>query len=522
MSELPPKDCESFIRVVTRAMATLAPEARGVVVPVVCEMIADLLTPLTAYRRLDRDPSDPPFLLESVEGGERWARWSFIGLATRRRLVVTGNRLTIATRSQTSVIESADPLAALGDEAAAFVPVATEGLPRFWGGLVGVLGYDVVRFVERLPRLAIRDLPLPDAVLVEPGVVVALDGLRQRANLICPIPVERGAHSEAELAAAWEQAQAALSAVRARLRGVEPESVAAIVLEPLPTEPVESLDRAEFCRAVLRAKEYIAAGDVIQVVLSRRLELPRPFGVEALELYRALRLMNPSPYMFCFRFPAGPGVTSAFEVVGASPEVLVRREADTVTVRPIAGTRRRGPTPEEDAAIEAELRADPKELAEHVMLVDLGRNDVGRLAVPGTVRVTDRFIVERYSHVMHLVSQVEGTVPKDTRADAVIRATFPAGTLSGAPKVRALEIIEELEPTGRGVYGGAVGYLGYDGTLDLAIAIRSIVGLPASLLVQTGAGVVYDSEPEREFEETREKARGVLAAIRLARQLGGA
>ena len=264
---------------------------------------------------------------------------------------------------------------------------------------------------------------------------------------------------------------------------------------------------------MLKAKEYIAAGDAIQVVLSRRFEIPtgrtRPF-----DIYRALRLTNPSPYMFFLRFPD-------YALVGASPEILVRRDGTKVAVRPIAGTRRRGATEAEDKAIEAELLADPKERAEHVMLVDLGRNDLGRIADIGSVRVPQSFTVERYSHVMHLVSAVEATVQPGATAEAVIRATFPAGTLSGAPKVRAMEIIEELEPTGRGVYGGAAGYLGYGGNLDLAIAIRSVLALPDRLYVQTGAGVVFDSDPSRELEETREKARGVLAAIRLAREALG-
>lgn len=466
----------------------------GRVIPVRREVVADLLTPLTAFRRLDRDPDKAAYLLESVEGGEKWGRYSFIGIEPRHIIKVP--------RTQ-------GDLARICSWLNEWEPACDEDLPRFWGGLVGFLGYDIVRDIERLPSRAERDLECDDAYLMEAGIVVCMDSLRQRATVICPVRIQEGI----DASASYEQARAAIDAAIMRLRTPAPPPAPAIELEPLPEDPPSNLDEPEFCDIVRKAKEYISAGDIIQVVLSRRFEIASS-TTSPFDIYRALRLTNPSPYMFFLRFPE-------YAVVGASPEILVRRENDVVEVRPIAGTRRRGVDEADDLAIEEELRADPKEVAEHVMLLDLGRNDVGRIAEIGTVEVAEQMGVERYSHVMHLVSSVRGKVPKETTAEAIIRATFPAGTLSGAPKVRAMEIIEELEPTGRGVYGGAAGYLGYDGNLDLAIAIRSVLAMPGKLYVQAGAGIVYDSVPEREFEETREKARGVLRAIRLAREAFG-
>ena len=482
----------------------------GRVVPVRREIVADLLTPLTAFMRLDTDPDRAAYLLESVEGGEKWGRYSFIGVAPRRMVRARGDQTQVWQRGKWGAPQtSADPLKTLCDEAGRWSPHGAEDLPRFWGGLVGYLGYDMVRWIETLPDHGERDLDVYDGYLVEAGIIVALDSLRQRATIVCPVPIE----DHTDPGAAWEQARAAIDAVVVRLRTVAPDPTPSIELEPLPEDPPSNLDEPEFVEIVRRAKEYISAGDIIQVVLSRRFTIDAG-QTDPFSIYRALRLTNPSPYMFYLRYPE-------YSVVGASPEILVRRQDDEVAVRPIAGTRRRGATPEEDRAIEEELKTDPKEVAEHVMLLDLGRNDVGRIANTGTVKVTDQMITERYSHVMHLVSNVTGQVPDETTPEDVIRATFPAGTLSGAPKVRAMEIIEELEPHGRGVYGGAAGYIGYDGNLDLAIAIRSVLAMPDQLYVQAGAGIVHDSIPEREFEETREKARGVLRAIRLAREALG-
>ena len=482
----------------------------GKIIPVRREVIADLVTPLTAFLRLDRDPDKAAFLLESVVGGEKWGRYSFIGIAPRTLLRSRGSTVEEHEGGAWRPVEGCeDPLHTLCARAARWEPAGDGDLPRFWGGLVGYLGYDMVRWIEQLPTHTERDLPVWDAYLMEAGIVVALDALRQRATVVCPVPIVEGM----DAGAAWEQARAAIDAAVARLRTPVAPVAPAIELEALPEDPPSNLAEEPFCDAVRRAREYIAAGDIIQVVLSRRFEIPAR-GTSAFDIYRALRLTNPSPYMFFLRFPE-------YSVVGASPETLVRREHDVVEVRPIAGTRRRGATPAEDAAIEEELRAHPKEVAEHVMLLDLGRNDIGRIAATGSVRVTDQMTVERYSHVMHLVSSVQGVLAPGVTPEEVIRATFPAGTLSGAPKVRAMEIIEELEPHGRGVYGGAAGYLGYDGNLDLAIAIRSVLATDERLYVQAGAGIVYDSVPAREFEETREKARGVLRAIRLAREAFG-
>ena len=478
----------------------------GSVIPIRREVIADLVTPLTAFLRLDRDPEKAAYLLESVEGGEKWGRYSFIGVEPRRLIRSRGQTIETHRHGRWSADTTPDALHAICDEANRWNPVGDEDLPRFWGGLVGYLGYDMIRCIERLPTHAERDLPVWDSYVMEAGIVVCLDSLRQRATITSAICIEEGM----DLAATWRQATTAIDAAAERLAAPVPVLRPPIELDPLPEDPPSNLDAESFGGIVDKALHYIRSGDIIQAVLSRRFEIPsvstRPF-----DIYRALRLTNPSPYMFYLRFPE-------YAVVGASPEILVRREGPVCEVRPIAGTRRRGATPDEDAAIEAELRADPKEVAEHVMLLDLGRNDIGRIARTGSVEVTDTMVVERYSHVMHLVSNVGGELADGATMEDVIRATFPAGTLSGAPKVRAMEIIEELEPHGRGVYGGAAGYLAYGGNLDLAIAIRSVLALRDRLYVQVGAGIVYDSVPSREFEETREKARGVLRAIRLARE----
>jgi anthranilate synthase component 1 len=481
----------------------------GTVIPVWREVITDLITPLEAFLRLDRDPEQAAYLLESVEGGEKWGRYSFIGLSPRHLLRSKGNQLESGTAGHFEVQTTPDPLAQICSYARRSQPSKTDGLPRFWGGLVGYLGYDMVRFIESIPEEAEADLPIWDSYMMEAGIVVILDSLRQRATVVCPVHVD----TSTDVDAAWVQARAAIDATVGRLRVPAAPLAPEIELDPLPEDPPSTLDEKEFQAAVHRAKGYIEAGDIIQVVLSRRFEIPTS-STSPFSIYRALRLTNPSPYMFFLRFPE-------YAVVGASPEILVRREESTVEVRPIAGTRRRGKSPEEDNAIAEELLACPKEVAEHVMLLDLGRNDLGRISQTGTVQVAEQMIIERYSHVMHIVSSVLGTVDAEMTAEAIIRATFPAGTLSGAPKVRAMEIIEELEPTRRGLYGGAVGYVGYDQNLDLAIAIRSVLAMPERLYVQAGAGIVYDSNPAREFEETREKARGVLRAIRLAREAFG-
>lgn len=481
----------------------------GTIVPVYREVIADLVTPLTAFLRLDRDPAQAAFLLESVEGGEKWGRYSFIGVMPKAMVRTRNTEVQHWCNDEWKSAENEDPLKFICQTAEKFTPADCPELPRFWGGWVGYLGYDMVHFVETLPKQAERDVPVWDSYLIEPQIVVALDALRQRATIIHPVTI----HDGLDLDQAFEEAEKLIAETARDLSTPVVQPRPRVDSEPMPEEPSPNLNEAQFCNAVEKAQEYIRSGDIIQVVLSRRFEIPTR-RMAHFDLYRALRLTNPSPYLFYIRFPE-------YSVVGASPEILVRRESNTVEVRPIAGTRRRGANKQDDLAIEAELKADPKEVAEHVMLLDLGRNDIGRIAETGTVQITEQMVIERYSHVMHLVSSVKGTVTPDTPMEDVIRATFPAGTLSGAPKVRAMEIIEELEPNGRGVYGGAAGYLGYDGNLDMAIAIRSVLAFEDKLYVQAGAGIVYDSVPEREFEETREKARGVLRAIQMAREALG-
>ncbi|MEJ5210547.1 MAG: anthranilate synthase component I [Burkholderiales bacterium] len=469
-------------------------------VPLVRELLADLDTPLSVYLKLANQPYT--YLFESVQGGERFGRYSFIGLPARTRLVVRGHEVTVEDDTGMRLQETcADPLAFIDDYRRRFRVAQRPGLPRFCGGLVGYFGYDTVRYIERkLAHVAKPDpIGTPDILLLLSEELVVVDSVMGKLYLVVYAdPAEAGSHA---------RAQARLDELEAALRAP---------LTPPPTpvlpsrEATSEFGEAAFREAVVRAKRYIYDGDIMQVVLSQRMS--QPFAAPPLNLYRALRSLNPSPYMFHCDF-------GDFHVVGASPEILVRLEGDTVTVRPIAGTRPRGRTREEDEALAAELLADPKERAEHLMLMDLGRNDVGRVARIGSVRVTENMVIERYSHVMHIVSNVEGRLRDGLDAMDVLRATFPAGTVSGAPKVRAMEIIDELEPTRRGIYAGAVGYLGFNGDMDLAIAIRTAVVKDGTLYVQAGAGIVADSVPENEWQETRNKARAVLRAAELA--LGG-
>jgi len=475
-------------------------------IPVTRALFSDLETPVAAFWKLHR--GDHGFLLESVEGGEQWGRYTFMGTEPRAVYTVRGRTVRVARGGQTRERREEAPLVGLLRDLRAHRFYRDPALPRFVGGLVGALGYDAVRWFEDLPDrhggpTSGTDSP-PEAVFLETRLVAIWDNVRHRMTLVylAEVPTPQDAD------AAWDEAQAALDEAEARLRGpLPPLPSAPPSAAPAPVET--SLTDAAFAAQVEAARDYIAAGDVIQVVLSRRFSQPA-LGLHPFSVYRALRALNPSPYMFYLA--AGEAT-----VVGASPEALVRLTGDLVETRPIAGTRPRGATPEEDRAHEASLLADPKERAEHVMLVDLARNDVGRVSEPGTVAVTETMVVERYSHVMHMVSHVQGRTRPDVAAPEVIAATFPAGTLSGAPKVRAMEIIDELEPHRRGFYGGAVGTIGAEGDVDLAITIRSLVAWRGRLDVQAGAGVVYDSVPAREAEETRNKARAVLRAVDLAR-----
>ena len=479
--------------------------------PVFAELPADLDTPLSAYLRLRAGPYS--FLLESVEGGEKWARYSFLGTDPLMVLSAKNGRITLTrTGSRTPErLPDGNPLDALRGLLRQFQPVNVPGLPRFQGGAVGYLAYDMVRHMERLPAAARDDLGLPDLVFMFTDTLLVFDNLRHRLLVIANAHVDK--QDPASLDRAYDRAAVRIGMILAKLQ--RPARTATPLALP-PTGPLLALgedgftttmEEPEFIEAVKKAKEHIAAGDAYQIVLARRLDCPVPR--DPFTVYRALRTINPSPYLFYLRL----GKTT---IVGSSPEVLVRLEADRVEVRPIAGTSPRGSTEAQDTEIERTLLADPKERAEHVMLVDLGRNDVGRVARLGSVKVTEFMAIERYSHVMHLVSHVIGELRSGADALEVLQACFPAGTLTGAPKIRAMEIIDELEPTQRGPYGGAVGYISYSGNLDSCITIRTIVCHGRRASVQVGAGIVADSDPKTEWLETCSKARGLVLALRMA------
>ncbi len=466
-------------------------------IPVTLETFADLDTPLSIYLKLANGPYS--YLLESVQGGERFGRYSIIGLASPTRIVVNAHQVLVLNGNRIAEREDdTNPLDFIGKYMKRFRAAPTTGLPRFCGGLVGCFGYDTVRYIEtRLTRSQkADDLGIPDIVLLLSEEIAVVDNLSGKLTLVV--------YAEPGVPGAYQKAQARLRKLLARLREpvrIPPEA-------PQPSQPAASMfGETEFRQAVLKAKRYITEGDIMQVVLSQRMS--KPLAASPMALYRSLRSLNPSPYMFYFDF-------EDFHVVGASPEILVRLEGDTVTVRPIAGTRRRGVSFEEDQELAAELLADEKERAEHVQLLDLGRNDIGRVARVGTIKLTENMIVERYSHVMHIVSNVEAKLRPGLNALDVLKATFPAGTVSGAAKVRAMEIIDELEPVKRGIYAGAVGYLGFNGDMDLAIAIRTAIVKDGQLHVQAGAGIVADSDPASEWQETQNKARAVLRAAELA------
>ena len=470
-------------------------------VPLVREVFADLETALSVYLKLARGRYS--YLFESVHGGEKWGRYSIIGLPCREVIRVRGE--TIEVERDGDVVETAtrrDPLAWIEDYRQGLKVAEPPGLPRFFGGLVGYFGYDTVRYAE--PRLAGVEKPDalgdPDILLLRSEEVAVFDNLRGKLSLIVHVDPREGD--------ALERGTARLDELEAQL--AEPlqwpaaEASGAAVAEH---DFVSGFTQAGFEAAVARAREYIVDGDIMQVVLSQRLSVP--LKARPLDLYRALRTLNPSPYMYFLDL----GET---RVVGSSPEILVRLEEGEVTVRPIAGTRPRGADEAADAALADELLADPKERAEHLMLIDLGRNDVGRISTIGSVRLTENMVIERYSHVMHIVSNVTGRLKPGLGPMDVLKATFPAGTVSGAPKIRAMEIIDELEPVKRGIYSGAVGYVGWSGTMDTAIAIRTAVIRDDTLHVQAGAGIVADSEPRKEWDETMNKARAMFRAVALA------
>lgn len=477
----------------------------GGLVPVWRQALLDTDTPVSAFAKLRRGPF--AFLLESAPAGsETWSRFTFLGTEPRGawRLVDGTVEEWTPGAGWHGARRPADPLADLEAVLSRHVPVRVSGLEGPWAGGVGYLSYDVVRHIERLPHAPARGSSAPDALVVIPGVLVVLDNLKGEATLIYGVPVEAGASDDAILAL-WEDAQARLDDALGRLR--TPRALPALALDAAapPATGRSGMTQAQFEAGVARIKEYILAGDCFQALLARRIRVPLDFRTD--DLYRALRAINPSPYMYHL-------VLDGVELVGSSPELLVRVADGAVTVRPIAGTRPRGKTPAEDAALSAELAADAKEQAEHVMLVDLGRNDVGRVARYGSVQVKEFMTVEAYSHVFHLVSEVTGTLRAGLTAMDVFKASFPAGTMTGAPKVRAMEIIDELEPERRGPYAGAVGWIGAGGDrMDLAITIRTCVITDGEAHVQAGAGIVADSVPSLEWAETENKARAMLTAI---------
>ncbi|NIP84002.1 MAG: anthranilate synthase component I [Gemmatimonadetes bacterium] len=489
-------DFDSFVSLATQ----------GDVVAVTRSFPFDTDTAVTAYAKLATPPFG--FLLESVTGGERWARWTFLGTEPREAWrAEPGGRVRRWTPDEGwgEAVVVADPIEDLARRLRDRAPVVPPGVPRFFGGAVGYLGYDMVRYIERLPHPPPDPLQLPEAVLAFTDVVLAVDNVYGRAHAIATVDVRDADHPDA-LRPRYDAAVGRIDDLVRRLRtrpGPPPLEDPRDGAEP--PEFHSSFGREGFEGAVRRVKEYITAGDAFQVVLSQRLDVP--LAATPFETYRALRSLNPSPYMYFLEL-------DDVAIVGSSPEVLVRVEDDAVTVRPIAGTRPRGASETEDRELEQELLADEKERAEHLMLVDLGRNDVGRVARYGTVRVPELMAIERYSHVLHMVSQVEGDLRDGLDAFDAFRATFPAGTVSGAPKVRAMEIIDELEPVRRGPYAGAVGYFAYGGrAMDTAIAIRTLVARRGTAHVQAGAGIVADSDPAREYQETLAKARALLTVL---------
>jgi len=469
-------------------------------VPLVREVLADLDTPLSTYLKLANAPYS--YLFESVQGGEKWGRYSIIGLPSKKVIKISGYEVSqyeddVLIDTQTV----ADPLQWIDDYQLQFKVYEDDELPRFTGGLVGYFGYETIGYIEK--RLAKSDKPdplqTPDILLMVSEEVVVFDNLSGKLFIIVQVDVN-DEH-------ALENGEARLQQIVDNLNKALPAKSSHVVQTVNEEDFVSGFTEQGYKEAVVKAKQYIVDGDIMQVVLSQRLTIP--FNAPPLDLYRALRSLNPSPYMYYLDL-------GDHHIVGSSPEILVRLEDEQVTVRPIAGTRPRGADEAADKALEKELLADPKELAEHLMLIDLGRNDAGRVSKTATVKLTDKMVVERYSHVMHIVSNVTGELQEGLSAMDVLRATFPAGTVSGAPKIRAMEIIDEFEPVKRGIYSGAVGYLSWNGNMDTAIAIRTAVIKDKHLSIQAGAGIVYDSVPENEWAETMNKARAIFRAVSLA------
>lgn len=477
--------------------------SHGNLIPVYKEIIADIDTPVSALHKLS--PERFAYLLESVEGGERLGRYSFVGSSAAAVFRTFGNRVEVQTAAGvTQAFEAADPMRALEELLGQYRPVEVPGLPRFFGGAVGYVGYDMVRHWQPLPKAKNDDLGLPEATFLITDSVLIFDHVRRKIQIVVNTPVD--GDPDTAYAGAVAEIERILSLLRTSTRTLAPLDQALNGSTP-SIDYTSNVTPDEFTSAVVRGKEAIASGEIKQIVLSQRLAMP--MRSDPFDMYRILRSVNPSPYMFYLKL-------NDLSIVGSSPEVMVRVEDGKALLRPIAGTRRRGRSDQEDRVLAAELLADEKERSEHMMLVDLGRDDLGQVCEPGSVSIDDFMIVERYSHVMHIVSTLKGRLGADKSAFDLLRATFPAGTLSGAPKVRAMQLIDELEVTSRGPYGGAIGYFGFSGNMDCCITIRTAVIHNGIAYLQAGAGIVAGSDPNAEYEETLNKARGLLAALAVA------
>lgn len=478
---------------------------KGCLIPVYREVLADMETPMSAFKKVDSGGS--VFLFESVEGSEKWGRYSFIGTEPRIVFKSKGDNIEIIEGAN-KTNKKGDPLSILQELLMRFKPVEAAGLPRFYGGAVGYIGYDMVRFFENLPDISKKDIETYDAVFLITKSLLIFDNLEHKIKVVYNAFIDNDEPKDIYKKAV-EKIDGIIAKLKTSVQRKEGQGSRVKCQEKIENSLSSNFSKEGFFDAVLKAKEYIKAGDVIQLVLSQRFNTR--LDVDPFDIYRSLRIVNPSPYMFYMRLD---GLT----LIGSSPEILVRVEGKDIDVRPIAGTRPRGKTIDEDKRFEHDLLHDPKEIAEHIMLVDLGRNDIGRVSETGTVDVNEFMTVERYSHVMHIVSNVHGKLEGDKNSFDAVRACFPAGTLTGAPKVRAMEIIEELEPCKRGAYGGSVGYFGFSGNMDMAITIRTIVIKGDDIYIQAGAGIVADSIPENEYQETINKAKAMLKAVEMARE----
>ena len=494
--------CEPMIHPTFEEFCRLAEQ--GNLIPVYQELLMDLETPLSFFKRLERDRY--AFLLESVEGSERWARYSFLGSRPRLVFKSQGKQVEIVEAGKRRKLDSEMPLDTLKQLVGNYRPVTVPGVPPFFGGALGYVAYDAVEQFHGIANNKQRPFDAPDIFFLFVQTLIAFDNLKHTIKIIDNIHLETGTDLRTAYEEASERIRKIISSLQKKPRGIEPRELSDGKAQK---QFHSNLNRDGFQKAVIKAKEYIQAGDIIQTVLCQRLETQTV--ADAFEIYRALRFINPSPYMFYLEL-------EDLRIIGSSPETMVRLTGDMIELRPIAGTRPRGATPEEEQTLEADLLGDPKERAEHIMLVDLGRNDVGRVAQIGSVEVNELMGIERYSHVIHIVSNVRGKLEADKSPFDLFVSAFPAGTVSGAPKIRAMQIISELEPEKRGLYAGAIGYFGYNGNLDTCIVIRTIVMKGSKVFINAGAGIVADSDPDMEYQETLNKARAMFRAVELAEQ----